>query len=72
MRKNMLLKGKSDFYKFVFTIMDYGDMREEIEVGLMSLNGNEFVRSITPQEVKYFQSTLTASQICSKISPLGR
>ena len=36
-----------------FEIRNEGHMRQEIEIGLMTLNGNKFIGSITPQEAKF-------------------
>ena len=33
-----------------FEILNQGHMREEIEVALLTLNGNKYVGTITPQE----------------------
>ena len=36
-----------------FGIHNDGHMRQEIEIGLMTLNGNKFIGTITPQEAKF-------------------
>ena len=36
-----------------FGITNHGHMRQEIEIGLISLNGNKFIGTITPQEAKF-------------------
>ena len=36
-----------------FGVMNDGHMRQEIEIGLFTLNDNKFVGTITPQEAKF-------------------
>ena len=36
-----------------FKVINDGHMRQEIEIGLMTLNGNKFIGTITPQEAKF-------------------
>ena len=36
-----------------FGITNRGHMRQEIEIGLITLNGNKFIGTITPQEAKF-------------------
>ena len=36
-----------------FGIQNQGHMREEIEISLLTLNGNKFIGTITPQEAKF-------------------
>ena len=36
-----------------FGVFNKGRMRQEIEIGLISLNGSKFIGTITPQEAKF-------------------
>ena len=46
-------KLESHFVEADFEIQNQGHMRQEIEIGLLTLNGNKFVCTITPQEAKF-------------------
>ena len=48
-----LLEGASHLVEANFEVVNEGSMRQEIEVALMTLNGNKFIGTITPQEAKF-------------------
>ena len=48
-----LLEGASHLVEASFGVVNDGYMRQEIEIALMTLNGNKFIGTITPQEAKF-------------------
>ena len=44
---------RTDLVEGQFGIQNQGHMREEIEISLLTLNGNKFIGTITPQEAKF-------------------
>ena len=50
---NEELNLRSDLVEGQFGIQNQGHMREEIEISLLTLNGNKFIGTITPQEAKF-------------------
>ena len=54
---------RTDLVEGQFGIQNQGHMREEIEISLLTLNGNKFIGTITPQEAKFniYRDTLLFS-----------